>query len=148
MRENGENRMTYLTLRWIYGNNREAEFLSCNTSEDIKKLVWKYMKPLFDREERKIYAYKNVKTIDGTTVNNIDGKPLKKLIADEIVTVIPISESLSQFTKGIRLVNFNALFEYLCDLKSKNTGIIHSDTVRHLASLKNKFYHETTQLKI
>lgn len=91
------NRHTILTLRWIYGNNREEEFLSCTSKEKLKAFVWKYMKPLFETEDRMISGYRGINEI--------------------IYKVKPKEESLSDFKKGMSFVHFDALYEYLLELK-------------------------------
>jgi hypothetical protein len=118
MKSEYSNRLTFLTLRWIYGNGRENEFLQCKTKEDIKLLIWKHLKPLFENEEKRICSYRNVVISEIQSID-LNSKPKKAITVDPVYIVISKEKQIESFKKGMTFVKFEPLLEIIKELSVK-----------------------------
>lgn len=111
----GKHRMTVHTLRWIYGNHYEDEFIKCTTIEELKSFIWLKLQPLFAKEKKKIFKYSPIVKKESTFTN------------DAIYTTVSIKDSITSFKKGIAMVDFTALLEYAKKAKGLEKASLRSE---------------------
>lgn len=120
MRQNRDyvSRHTYLTLRYLYANDQEG-LERCATAQDVKELLWKHQKPLQETSNKRVISYR-------LQVGESD-----KRMAVPVYQVDSLEDSTAYFLKGITFVNWQALCEWVKDLKKPHIQTVVNNLSKH-----------------